>query len=369
MFETTLSKEIDMALDTLFSEYTLGEIHLKNRVVMAPMTRSRCDGNIPGPLVATYYGQRADAGLIITEGASPSPNGVGYPRIPGIYADAQVDGWRAVTEAVHRKGGRIFLQLMHTGRIGHPLNLPKGARVLAPSAVAAPDTMYTDSQGMQPFPVPETMTESDISNAVAEYAAASKNALRAGFDGVELHGANGYLIDQFLNTASNKRSDAFGKTPEGRSRFALRVATAVIDAIGPSRVGIRLSPAGGFNGMNTDADAFEVYSYLVRELNGLGLVYVHLVDHSSLGTPAPTPELVAEIRRVFTGTLILSGGYDGARAERMLSERACDLVAFGRPFIANPSFPSKLKNNQTLLTPDFETFYTPGEKSCTDYPV
>jgi len=358
-----------MTLDHLFSEYELGDIVLRNRIVMAPMTRSRCEGNVPGAVVATYYGQRAEAGLIVTEGTSPSPNGVGYPRIPGIYSDAQVEGWRPVADAVHRRGGRIFMQLMHTGRIGHPLNLPEGARILAPSPVQASKEMHTDSRGPQPVPVPEEMSEADISAAVEEYARACENAVRAGCDGVELHGANGYLIDQFLNTASNRRTDRFGKTPEGRSRFALLVAEAAVDAIGPARVGIRLSPGGGFNGMATDEDAFDVYSHLARELSELGLAYIHLVDHSTLGAPAPSPDVVAEIRRRFEGTLILSGGFDGERAERTLSGKACELVAFGRPFISNPSLPSKLKRGEALAAPDFDTFYTPGEKGYTDYPV
>ncbi len=358
-----------MTLNHLFSKYNLGDIVLENRIVMAPMTRSRCEGNVPGPLVAKYYEQRSGAGLIVTEGTSPSPNGVGYPRIPGIYSDAQVEGWREVANAVHRRGGKIFMQLMHTGRIGHPLNLPENARIIAPSPVRAPEEMYTDAKGPQPVPVPEEMTEEDITATVGEYTRACENAVRAGLDGVELHGANGYLIDQFLNTASNHRTDRFGKTPEGRARFALRVAEAAAGAIGENRVGIRLSPGGGFNGMATDADASDVYGHLAGELSQLGLVYVHLVNHSAMGAPAPSPDVVAEIRRRFEGTLILSGGFDGERAERTLAENACELVAFGRPFIGNPSLPSKIKRGAALTAPDFDTFYTAGEKGYTDYPV
>jgi N-ethylmaleimide reductase len=364
-----INKEDDMSLSMLFSGYTLGDIVLDNRLVMAPMTRCRAVGNIPGDLEATYYAQRAEAGLIITEGISPSPNGLGYPRIPGLFSTDQTAAWKRVVDAVHAKGGRLFAQLMHTGRVGHPLNLPPGAEVLGPSPVAAPDMMYTDTEGMQPVPIPKEMTEEDIAVAIDEYVLASENAVAAGFDGVELHGANGYLIDQFINTASNRRADKWGRSIEGRTRFALSVAEKAAAAIGSSRIGIRLSPAGGFNGMNTDADAVEVYTHLAGALSKLGLVYVHLVDHSTMGTPAPSADVVGAIRENFNSTLILSGGYDAKRAASDLVAGKCELVAFGKPFIANPRLPLKFKSGEPLVSPDMETFYTPGPRGYTDYPL
>lgn len=353
----------------LYSPTTLGTLHLNNRVVMAPMTRSRAIGNVPNALMATYYAQRAEAGLLITEGTAPSPNGLGYARIPGIFNDEQLAGWRLVTDAVHAAGSRIFVQLMHTGRVSHPLNMPPGARVVAPSAVACPGTMYTDSQGMQPHPAPEALDEAGILQAIGEFVHASKLAIAAGFDGVELHGANGYLIDQFLNVASNQRADRWGGAVENRARFAVEVARAVAGAIGPERVGIRLSPYGVFSGMTPDPEMPALYRHLAEAFSALGLVYVHLVDHSAMGAP-PVPDAVkADIRAAFSGALILSGGYDAARAERDLAEKRGDLVAFGRPFISNPRLVSKLKEHSPLRPPDFSSFYTPGEQGYTDYPL
>lgn len=233
----------------LFESFTARQLHLKNRIVMAPMTRSRAiDANTPNALMAEYYGQRASAGLIITEGTSPSPNGLGYARIPGLFNAEHVRGWKLVTDAVHAKGGKIVVQLMHTGRVTHVANLPAGAEVVAPSAAACPGEMYTDAQGMQAHSAPRVMTAQDIAAAVAEYAQSARLAMEAGFDGIELHAANGYLIEQFLNPNVNQRTDAYGASIQGRNRFALDVARAVSSAIGAGRVGIRLSPYGVFNG-------------------------------------------------------------------------------------------------------------------------
>jgi N-ethylmaleimide reductase len=355
--------------DLLFSPYKLGRIELENRVVMAPMTRSRSPGNVPGELVATYYAQRAGAGLIITEGTAPAPEGLGYARIPGLFSPEQVAGWKLATSAVHKAGGRIFVQLMHTGRVSHPGNLPAGARVLAPSAVAAPGTMYTDAEGMQPFPVPEVMTEADIEAAIAAYVHSAELAIEAGFDGVELHGANGYLIDQFLNTASNLRTDAWGGSVEGRARFTLEVAARTAAKIGADRLGIRISPYGAFNGMTPDDAHDALYEHLASKLSDLGLLYVHVVDHSAMGAPPVKASLKRAIRERFRGTYILSGGYDKARAEHDLVEHLGDLVAFGRPFLANPDLVAKLKSSAALAEADMTTAYTPGEKGYTDYPV
>jgi len=336
---------------------------------MAPLTRSRATGNIPNDLMAQYYAQHASAGLIITEGTSPSPNGLGYARIPGIYSAEQIAAWKRVTAAVHPLGARIFVQLMHCGRVAHPLNLPAGARILAPSAVAAVGEMYTDAKGMQPNATPVAMTEADIKSTVEEYAQAAKNAVDAGFDGVELHGANGYLLEQFFRPTSNRRTDRYGGAIENRARFVLEVTRAVIGAIGKDKVGIRLSPFGAFNDMpaypTTEAD----YTYLAGEVNAIGLVYVHLVDHSSMGAP-PVPESIkATFRSVFKRTLILSGGYDAVRAESDLEAGRCDLVAFGRPFLANPDLVTRWKTGAALNVPDMSTFYTPGAKGYTDYPT
>jgi len=275
----------------LFTPATLGKLQLKNRIVMAPMTRSRATGNVPNELMEKYYAARAAAGLIITEGTSPSPNGLGYARIPGMFSDAQVQGWKGVTDGVHRAGGKIFVQLMHTGRVSHPANMQAGTRILAPSALAAPGEMWTDSDGQQPHPVPAAMSEAEIAQTIAEYASAAKRAIEAGFDGVELHGANGYLIDQFLNTASNRRTDRWGGSIGNRIRFAVEIAKAAVAAIGAERTGMRISPYGAFNGMAPDAETDALYLRLIGELNALGLVYVHVVDHSSMGMPEVSPAL------------------------------------------------------------------------------
>lgn len=353
----------------LFAPVVLGALELKNRLVMAPLTRSRAMDNIPNALMAEYYGQRASAGLIITEGTSPSPNGLGYARIPGIFSQAQIEGWSLVTKSVHAKGGKIFMQLMHTGRVGHPLNLPTGARMLAPSAVVAAGEMYTDAEGMKPHPVPAAMTEADIKTALHEYVQAASDAIAAGFDGVELHAANGYLLEQFLRPNSNIRTDGYGGSIQNRARFVLEVAAAVVKAIGKTRVGIRLSPFGIFNDM-PNYDAMEAdYVYLTEQLNNLGLVYLHIVDHTAMGAPQVPDSIKRSMRRLFQGSLILSGGYDAVRAQADLAAGNGDLFAVGRSFLANPDLPARWVANASLNEPDFSTFYTPGAKGYTDYPL
>jgi N-ethylmaleimide reductase len=253
--------------------------------------------------------------------------------------------------------------------VGHPANLPPGARVLAPSAVALAGQMYTDSLGMQDHPVPQAMTEADIEKAIAEYVASAQRAMAAGFDGVELHGANGYLIEQFLNTASNRRTDRWGGNVAGRVRFAVEIARRVSAAIGSEHVGMRLSPAGGAGGMVPDEETPVVYLELMKQLRALRLVYVHVVDHSSMGAPKPPPELVSGMREAFGGAFILAGGFDVGTAEAALTARRGDLIAFGRPFIANPWLVAKLKSGHALHAPDFKTFYTPGREGYVDYPL
>lgn len=351
----------------IFESTTLGKMKLKNHIVMAPLTRSRAIGNVPNDLMAEYYSQRAGAGLIITEGTSPGPNGVGYARIPGIFTVEQKNGWKKVTESVHQKGGHIFLQLMHTGRVSHPLNMAKGTKILSSSATRVPGKMWTDAEGEQEYPVSVEMTLEEIKSTVQEYADAAKLAVEAGFDGVELHAANGYLIDQFLNTAINKRTDQYGGSAANRMRFALEVAAATVQAIGGDRVGIRISPNGVFNGTEVFPEAEQFYGQLAQKLSDLKLTYIHVVDHSSMGAPPVGAKLEKLLRTNFKGAYILSGGYDLARAEKDLAENKGDLVAFGRPFISNPDLVEKLKNGIPLREADASTFYTPGAKGYTDY--
>ncbi|MFD2570007.1 alkene reductase [Spirosoma soli] len=353
----------------LFSEATLGALTLANHIVMAPMTRNRAtaDHNVTD-IMATYYAQRASAGLIITEGIAPSANGNGYARVPGLYTAAQVAGWKKVTEAVHAKGGRIFAQLMHSGRIGHPVNMHEGAEVIAPSAIAAGGQIYTDTDGMQDHPTPRALTTEEVKLVVQEFVQAAKNAIEAGFDGVELHGANGYLIEQFLRSSSNQRTDEYGGSAENNARFALEIAEAVSKAIGKDKTGIRLSPYGVFNDMPYSPADDEIYTYVADKLSDY-VVYVHLVDHTSMGAPAVDPAIVEAIRATYEGALILSGGYDAERAEQALQSGQADLIAFGRPFIANPDLVDRLKEGAELAQPDFNTFYTPGEQGYIDYPA
>lgn len=359
---------VNKFVSKLFAPATLGSLELKNHLVMAPLTRSRAIDNIPNALMAEYYAQRASAGLIVSEGTSPSPNGLGYARIPGIFSPAQIDGWARVAQAVHAKGGKIFMQLMHTGRVGHPLNLPSGARILAPSAVVGAGQMYTDAEGMKPHPVPTAMDETDIKVAIQEYVQAAINAVAAGFDGVELHAANGYLLEQFIRPNSNVRTDRYGGPIENRARFPLEVAAAVVNAIGKDKVGIRLSPFGVFNDMPMYDRMEADYVYLTEQLSKLGLVYLHIVDLSAMGAPSVPDSIKKTMRRLFGRSLILSGGYDALRAEDDLTAGNGDLIAVGRAFLANPDLPARWRSNAPLNEPDSGTFYTPGAKGYTDYP-
>lgn len=355
---------------TVFSPYTLGRISLANRVVMSPMTRSRAIGSVPNELIALYYAQRSEAGLIITEGTAPSPNALGYSRIPGLFTAEHIAGWKKVTDAVHAAGSRIFVQLMHTGRVGHPENLPPGGRLLAPSALSWEGKMWVDGKGQLPIPTPEAMTADDIEHALGEFVHSAESAIEAGFDGVEIHGANGYLIEQFLNTGANQRTDEWGGSVENRIRFAIEVAKRITARIGGDRLGIRVSPYSNTNGLRSDDDQVEtVYETLATELSKLGLVYMHIVDHSALGNP-PVPASVKEkIKKAFGRTVILAGGYDLARANADLAAGRGDLIAFGRPFIANPRLVSRLRAGLPLAAPDFSAFYTPDAKGYTDYPL
>lgn len=359
-----------MKENKLFSTYKVGQTELKNRIVMAPMTRSRAIGNIPNALMAEFYSQRSGAGLLITEGTSPSPNGLGYSRIPGVFSKEQVEGWKLVTSAVHKAGGKIFLQIMHTGRISHVLNLPAGAKVLAPSAVKPAGQMWTDSMQMQDFPVPESMTTAELVSTKKEFVDAAKNSITAGFDGVELHSANGYLLEQFLSPVSNIRTDNYGGSIENRCRFVLEVATEVANAIGKDKTGIRISPYGVASDMPHYPEIEATYKYLVGQLNKIGIAYIHIVDHSAMGAPAVPAEIKKMVRTDFKNTVILSGGFDSERANNELAAGNGDLIAFGRPFINNPDLVDRFKNGKALASElKMDLFYTPGKEGYTDYPV
>jgi N-ethylmaleimide reductase len=353
----------------LFEAFSLRATQLSNRTVMSPLTRSRASDNTANSLMATYYAQRAGAGLIITEGTSPSPNGLGYARIPGLFNDAHVQGWKLVTDAVHAKGGKIVVQLMHTGRVSHQANLPAGAEVLGPSPETCPGEMWTDTQGSQPHTPPRAMTEADIQTAMREYATAARLAIEAGFDGIELHAANGYLLEQFLNANVNRRTDGYGGTAEGRNRLVLQVARAAVKEIGAERVGIRLSPHGVFNGTGAFEGVDEQYLALVKQLSALGLMYVHVLDHSAMGAPPVPAKLKAALKAAFDGPFILAGGLNKASAQQALLEGRADLTAMGRPFIANPDLVDRMRRDAPLNAPAADTFYTPGATGYTDYPT
>ncbi len=352
-------------MNHLLSQYIKGSLSLNNHLVMAPMTRSRAINNIPNALMAEYYAQRSGAGLIITEGTSPTKDGLGYCRIPGMYSQEQIDGWRLTTDAVHKKGGKIFLQLMHTGRISHIANMPEGAKVIGASNIKAAGQMYTDVIGMQEHSEPEALTSEGIQEAIDGYVLASENAIRAGFDGVELHGANGYLIEQFLNPNTNNRTDVFGGSIENRASFVLQIAEKMADAIGKEKIGAKFSPYSTFNDMQAyDKDeVHQTYAYLAEKLNDLDIAYIHL----GLG-PGVQQKTLNVIRTNFTGTLILNGGFTPESAEITLTNNAADLIAFGRSYLANPDYERRLGKDAPLNSADFNNFYTAGKEGYTDYP-
>lgn len=349
----------------ILSSYSRGALQLKNHLVMAPMTRNRAIDNLPNALMAEYYAQRSGAGLIITEGVSPAPEGLGYPRIPGIYSLQQIEGWKTVTAGVKAGDGKIFVQLMHTGRIGHPDNLPPDAVVVGPSAIKAAGQIYTDKSGMQDFPVPKALTTQEVEGLIETHVQAARNAIDAGFDGVELHGANGYLIEQFLNPNSNTRTDEYGGTMQKRARLAIETAGKIAAAIGAGKLGIRFSPFNTFNDQQPypEADIHALYHYLAEEMDKLGLAYIHIAASPKI--PAKTLHV---IRRAFQGTIIQCNGLTPQTAEAALHGSFADLVAFGKSFLANPDLDRRIATNQSLNEPDVKTFYSPGAKGYTDYP-
>jgi N-ethylmaleimide reductase len=354
----------------LFTAIKVGSTSLLNRIVMAPMTRCRAIGNIPNDLMAKYYEQRSEAGLIVTEGTSPSPNGLGYARIPGIFSKEHVEGWKKVTKAAHGNGGKIFIQLMHCGRISHPLNMVEHAEILAPSAIKAAGQMWTDAKQLQDFPIPKEMTAEDILNTKIEFVTAAKNAIEARFDGVELHSANGYLLEEFLSPVSNTRKDNYGGSIENRCRFVIEIVTAVADAIGKEKTGIRLSPYGVASDMPHYPEIDATYDYLSKQLNNIGIAYIHLVDHSAMGAPAVPIEIKQLIRKNFKNTIILCGGYDKEKAEADIESGLADLIAFGRPFINNPDLVGKMENDWPLSQDlHMDLFYTADENGYTNYSI
>lgn len=353
----------------LFEATKVGSISLLNHIVMAPLTRGRAIGNIPNDLMGKYYQQRSNAGLIITEGTSPSINGLGYARIPGIFSEEQTNAWKHVTFLAHTKGAKIFVQLMHTGRIGNPLNLPKGAEILAPSPIKAAGQIYTDAKQMQDYIIPKEMSLDDISIARAEYVEAAKNAMTARFNGVELHSANGYLLEQFISPHSNIRTDNYGGSIENRCRFVIEVVTSVAAAIGKDKTGIRFSPYGVANDMQYYPEVNATYEYLSKQLNSLGIAYIHIADHSSMGAPAVPIEIKKLIRKNFTNAIILCGGYDKIKAEADLISGLGNLIAFGRPFINNPDLVERLANNWALSDDlAVDLFYSADAEGYIDYP-
>ncbi len=353
----------------LFSQYWMGDLTLPNRIVMAPMTRNRAgEADVPVSLTVTYYVQRASAGMIITEGSQVSPQGVGYVHTPGIYSEAQVAGWKKVTDAVHRAGGRIFIQLWHVGRVSHA-DFLGGNLPVAPSALPVEGFVHTPS-GKKPIPVPRALTTDEVPEIIRQFRQAAENARTAGFDGVEIHGANGYLLDQFLRSGSNKRTDKYGGSLENRARLPLEVTKAVIEVWGGDRVGYRISPHNTAHSMS-DANPRETFSYFTRELDKTGLGYLHLIEPigGRAGFVPPEARLGSTLRRIFERTFILNGGYGLQSGNEAIARGDADLIAFGVPFLANPDLPERLRQNAPLNEPDMATFYAGGAKGYTDYPA
>lgn len=362
-----MNSDASRTLD-VFAPYTLGSLQLKNRMVMAPLTRSRAEqGNVPSNMAATYYSQRAGAGLIITEATQAGAGGQGYVSTPGIHSDAQVEGWKKVTDAVHQKGGLIFLQLWHVGRISHP-DFRGGEVPVAPSAIAPRGVQTYTSEGFKDIPPPRALEIREIADIVEEFRQGAKNAKVAGFDGIEVHGANGYLLDQFLEDSTNLRTDQYGGSVENRARLLMEVIAAVSDVWGSDRVGVRLSPGGTFNDM-CDCHPEQTFGYVVRHLSTLNLAYLHLIEPTPQQGEHPTRDLSASFfRPIYPGTMIVAGGYTLERANAVLKSGKADLVAFGQLFIANPDLVERFRRGAPFNTPKPEAYYGGGMEGYIDYP-
>ncbi len=351
--------------NNLFSPIQVGPYTLKNRMVMAPMTRDRAAApdNVPQAMNILYYTQRASAGLIITEGSQVSQQGMGYPVTPGIHSGAQVMGWQKITEAVHQQGGRIFLQLWHVGRISHPSYQPEGALPVAPSAIKPEGESFT-YEGLKPFVTPRALETDEIPGIVAQFWQGAKNALAAGFDGVEIHGANGYLVDQFIRDRTNHRTDAYGGSLENRARFLLEVTDAVVGVWGEGRVGVRLSPGGGFNDMS-DSQPQTTFNFMARQLSTRPLAYLHIVE--TLESVAAFDYLA--LRKSFKGLYMANAGYDLKRSQEAIASGKADFISYAQLFLANPDLPARFEKGAPLNTADPNTFYGGDEKGYTDYPA
>lgn len=356
-----------MSLD-LFSPLSLGSITMRNRIVMAPLTRNRAgEGGVPQAMNVTYYEQRASAGLIITEATPISPMAHGYPALPGIYTEAQIAGWRKVTDAVHAKGGKIVIQLWHVGRISHPSLLPNLALPVAPSAIKPKGQAFT-YQGLVDYVAPRALALSELPAIVQDYVHASHAAIAAGFDGVEIHAANGYLLDQFLRDGSNQRQDQYGGSVENRMRLLLEVMQAVVDAIGANKVGVRLSPVNPFNDMH-DSQPQQIFNAVTQALNAFGLAYLHVVEGGIHGGGESAPFDFDAMRKLFKGAYMANLAYDKARANVAIADGHADCVAFGVPFIANPDLVARLAKDAPLNVADSTSFYGGDERGYTDYPL
>ena len=355
-------------MTTLFDPIRAGDLHLANRIAMAPLTRNRSPGAVPGDMAVTYYAQRASAGLLITEATAISQQGQGYSDVPGLYDSEQLQGWKKVTQAVHAQGGKIVTQLWHVGRVSHPAYQPNGELPVAPSALKPRGQVWTGKE-MADYVTPRALLLEEMPGIVAEYVRGARLAKEAGFDGVEIHNANGYLLDQFLRSGTNTREDGYGGSLAGRARLTLEVASAVVSIWGSDRVGIRLSPGGVFNDMS-DANPRETFGYVLRELSKLELAYAHVTRVTAQDVAHGAKDGVGpkELRKDFAGVLITAGGFDRAQAEQAIAEGWADAVAFGVPFLANPDLPARFKVGAGLNTPNPATFYSPGAEGYTDYP-
>lgn len=360
MSDTTAGAEA-----ALFAPVRAGALKLNNRIVMAPLTRSRADAaGVPHAVAAEYYAQRADAGLLITEATQFSYEGMGYARTPGVHTPEQIAAWEKIVRAVHAKGGKIALQLWHVGRIANKLNRTVAADVVAPSAIAAPGQIFTDAAGMQDHDTPRALATDEVERIVAQFADAARTAVRIGFDAVEVHSANGYLLHQFLSSNVNQRTDRYGGSIENRARMPLEVIRAVAEAIGPDRTGVRVSPGHTFNGIE-ERDLKALYAHYLAQLDKLGLAYLHVMRPTANGFDE---DPVSMARSLYGGPVIAAGNYTTEDGAALVASGGADAVAFGRAFIANPDLVERIRTGAPLNEPDVSTFYTPGPKGYIDYP-
>ncbi|MEH6304702.1 alkene reductase [Olivibacter sp. CPCC 100613] len=357
-------KTYQKLLSTLYKN----DILFKNRIVMAPMSRRRVEKGIPNEWMLTYFKQRASAGLIITDNTAVEANGVGYTNVPGIYTKEQKEGWKKVVNAVHAAGGKIFVQLVHAGRIGHP-SIQEGRALIAPSAIPVKEKMRIPDGTYQAIPLADELDIIGVHAMIDAHIQAAKNAIEVGFDGVEVHGAHGFLPDQFLNPGANQRKDIYGGNIVNRSRFLLDIMHGIVQAIGKNRVGVRLSPFRSINGLHPYAEESATHRYLIRELNKLDILYIHLSNSIADGRSVIPKEFIEEIRQGFTNLILITGGYTAQRAEQDLQAGIADLIGFGKPFISNPDLVERFRTERALTPWDEETFYYGGPKGYIDYPT